>query len=160
RARQAQIRWGELPWRERRVWIERWWRILARETDAWVNAIRDEIGKPRVEALSEVTSTLDSLRWTVRASGKVLADRCLAPGWWQRALLLPPQRLRWRPYGVVGMIGTWNYPLFLNATTIAQALAAGNAVVWKPSELAPLAGLRLQRSLEAAVFPEGLVSAV
>ena len=58
------------------------------------------------------------------------------------------------------MIGTWNYPLFLNAPPIAQALAAGNAVVWKPSELAPLAGLRLQQSLEEAGFPEGLVAAV
>jgi acyl-CoA reductase-like NAD-dependent aldehyde dehydrogenase len=58
------------------------------------------------------------------------------------------------------MIGTWNYPLLMNAPSIAQALAAGNAVVWKPSELAPLAGLRLQRCLGRAGFPEGLVTAV
>jgi acyl-CoA reductase-like NAD-dependent aldehyde dehydrogenase len=160
RARQAQRHWGALPWRDRRAFLERLWRILARDTEAWVEAIRDEIGKPRVEALTEVMTTHDSLRWTVRATGKVLADRRMPPGWWQRFLMLPAQRLRWRPYGVVGMVGTWNFPLLLNALPIAQALAAGNAVVWKPSELAPLSGLRLQRNLQEADFPEGLISAV
>ena len=42
-----------------------------------------------------------------------------------------------RPWGVVGIIGTWNYPVFLNAVQVAQALVAGNAVVWKPSENVP-----------------------
>ena len=40
-----------------------------------------------------------------------------------------------RPLGVVGVLGAWNYPILLNAPVIAHALAAGNAVVWKPSEL-------------------------
>src|SRR5205823_10056499 len=54
----------------------------------------------------------------------------------------------------------WDYPRLLNAPPIAQALAAGNAVVWKPSELAAMAGRRLQDSLEEAGFPDGLVAAV
>jgi acyl-CoA reductase-like NAD-dependent aldehyde dehydrogenase len=58
------------------------------------------------------------------------------------------------------MIGTWNYPLLLNAPPIAQALAAGNAVVWKPSELAPLSGMKLKESLAEACVPDGLVSVV
>lgn len=58
------------------------------------------------------------------------------------------------------MIGTWNYPLFLNAPPIAAALAAGNAVVWKPSERAPLVGQMLQQGLEEAGLPPGLVAAV
>ena len=72
----------------------------------------------------------------------------------------PGARLRYRPLGVVGMIGTWNYPLFLNAPAIAQAVAAGNAVVWKPSELAPLVGRKLQESLDEAGFPAGLIAVV
>jgi acyl-CoA reductase-like NAD-dependent aldehyde dehydrogenase len=59
---------------------------------------------------------------------------------------------------VIGMIGTWNYPMYLNAPPMAQALAAGNAVVWKPSELAPLCGAALGDSLRAAPFPEGLIT--
>ena len=134
--------------------------MLAGEADAWAGAIEAEVGKPRGEAMAgDVVATLDALRWTVRNGGRVLADRRIGPGW-QGWLSIPSARLRPRPFGVVGMIGTWNYPLLLNAPPIAQALAAGNAVVWKPSELAALAGLRLQQGLERAGVPEGLVTAV
>jgi acyl-CoA reductase-like NAD-dependent aldehyde dehydrogenase len=61
---------------------------------------------------------------------------------------------------VIGIVGTWNYPLLLNAPAVAQALAAGNAVVWKPSEQAIGLGWKLQDSIAAAGLPEGLVSAV
>jgi acyl-CoA reductase-like NAD-dependent aldehyde dehydrogenase len=106
-----------------------------------------------------VVATLDALRWTVRNGGRVLAGERIGPGW-QRWLLMPAGRLEWRPVGVVGILGTWNYPLFLNAPPIAHALAAGNAVVWKPSELSSWTGLRLQRGLEEAGVPEGLVTAL
>ncbi len=109
--------------------------------------------------MAEVVSTLDAVRWTVKNAGKALADERIGRGW-QRALLIPPARLVWAPLGTIGIIGTWNYPLLLNAPAIAQSLAAGNAVVWKPSELAVGLGRRLQDSIEEAGLPEGLVSAV
>ena len=42
-----------------------------------------------------------------------------------------------RPHGVVGLIGTWNYPLCLNAVPMLHALTSGNGVLWKPSEQTP-----------------------
>ncbi|WP_435018351.1 aldehyde dehydrogenase family protein [Tundrisphaera sp. TA3] len=159
RARVAQQDWGRTSHRERREALRRWWRILARDSDAWALAIRDAIGKPSNEAMGEVLAALDAVRWTVLNSGKALADQRIGPGW-QRAMLIPPARLRWMPVGVVGMIGTWNYPLYLNAPPIAQAVAAGNAVVWKPSELAAGLGVKLQQSIDEAGFPSGLVAAV
>jgi len=160
RARGAQATWGETPWTVRRRALDRFRRIVSRDARKWANWIRDEIGKPAVEAMAgDVVPTLDALRWTVKRAGPALADERIGPSW-QRWQLMPAGRLRWRPYGVVGIIGTWNYPLFLNAAPIAQALAAGNAVVWKPSEWAVGAGERLQRSLEEAEFPAGLVQAV
>ncbi|WP_337173892.1 aldehyde dehydrogenase family protein [Paludisphaera sp.] len=157
-ARRAQEAWAELPWRERRRPIERWRRILARDADAWADLIRDEIGKPTPEAMAgDVVPTLDALRWTVKRAGSVLADERIGPSW-QRMLMMPVGRLRQRPVGVVGMIGTWNYPLFLNAGPIAHALAAGCGVAWKPSELAVATGERLRASLDEAGFPEGLVA--
>ena len=159
RAREAQARWGLLSWNERKTRIERWWRALAGDAEGWADAIRAEIGKPRGEAMAETVMSLDAIRWTVRHGGRALREERIGVGW-QRFLLIPGGRLHYQPFGVVGMIGTWNYPLYLNAPAIAQALAAGNAVVWKPSELAPLGGHRLQRSLDAAGLPDGLVSAV
>lgn len=159
RARRAQAAWRETSWPERRAWLERWAGRLAREAGDWAEAIVAEVGKPRGEAMAEVATSLDAIRWTVRRGGRSLAGERLGAGH-QRWLLIPPASVGYRPFGVIGILGTWNYPLFLNAPAIAQALAAGNAVVWKPSELAPLAGQRLQRSLEASGLPEGLVAAV
>ncbi len=159
RSRSAQAAWSETSWRERSAALDRWRYAIARDADGWARAIRDEVGKPMGEALGEVIASLDAIRWTARHGRKALADERLGPGL-QRLLLVPTARLRWRPFGVVGMIGTWNYPLLLNAPPIAQAVFAGNGVVWKPSELAPALGQKLQESLAAAGLPEGLVATV
>ncbi len=159
RASVAQARWAGQSWKVRRDALRRWWGILARDAESWAVAIRDEVGKPTGEAMAEVVASLDAVRWTVKNAGKALADEPIGRGW-QRALLIPPARLVWAPFGTIGIIGTWNYPLLLNAPAIAQSLAAGNAIVWKPSELAVGLGRRLQDSIEEAGLAEGLVSAV
>lgn len=64
------------------------------------------------------------------------------------------------PYGVVGVIAPWNGALVVAGSCIAPALAAGNAVVFKPSELAPLAALRFGELCLAAGLPPGLVNIV
>ena len=53
--------------------------------------------------------------------------------------------ISYHPLGVIGVIGPWNYPLFTPMGSIAYALAAGNAVVWKPSELTPLVALEIEK---------------
>jgi acyl-CoA reductase-like NAD-dependent aldehyde dehydrogenase len=159
RARAAQRDWADRPWSSRRAFLRRWKAILARDAGAWADALRSEVGKPIGEAAGEVVTTLDAIRWTIRHAGRALAEERLSRGW-QRLMLVPPAVLRWRPVGVIGLIGTWNYPLHLTAPTIADALAAGNAVVFKPSERVPLIGERLRQSLVEAGFPEGLVVTV
>src|SRR5262249_341494 len=62
-----------------------------------------------------------------------------------------------RPRGVVGIIGTWNFPLLLNGVQLLQALVAGNAVVWKPSEVTPDSAALLHELLLQAGFPADLV---
>jgi acyl-CoA reductase-like NAD-dependent aldehyde dehydrogenase len=64
------------------------------------------------------------------------------------------------PYGVVGVITPWNGALAVAASCVAPALAAGNAVVLKPSELAPLAALRFGQLCVEAGLPPGLVNVV
>ncbi|MDR6354136.1 aminobutyraldehyde dehydrogenase [Pseudomonas psychrotolerans] len=65
--------------------------------------------------------------------------------------------IRRDPLGVVGLIAPWNYPLLMAAWKLAPALAAGNTVVFKPSELTPLTALYLAR-LCAEIFPRGVVN--
>jgi acyl-CoA reductase-like NAD-dependent aldehyde dehydrogenase len=159
RSRLAQAEWAKSSWAERSAALDRWRRSLVSDADAWVEAIRKEIGKPSSECLTEFIATLDAIRWTAGHGRRVLAGRRIGPGW-QRWLLVKSAVLGWRPLGVVGMVGTWNYPLLLNAPTIAQAVFAGNGVVWKPSDLASGVGQRLQESLRAAGLPDGLVATV
>ncbi|BBX29097.1 aldehyde dehydrogenase family protein [Mycolicibacterium alvei] len=64
------------------------------------------------------------------------------------------------PYGVVGVITPWNGSLVVTGSCVAPALAAGNAVVLKPSELAPFAALRFGELCVEAGLPEGLVTVV
>ena len=64
------------------------------------------------------------------------------------------------PYGVVGVIAPWNGSLVVAGSCVAPALAAGNAVVFKPSELAPLAALRFGELCLEAGLPPGLVNIV
>jgi len=152
--------WSTRSWEERRAVLQRWKQVVARHADELAEVVRNEIGKPAVEAMGgEVVPTLDALRWTIRNAGRILKSRMVGPGP-QRFLLMPSARIERRPVGVVAAIGAWNYPILLNAPVVAHALAAGNAVVWKPSEHSALCGDLLQRTLDAAGFPEGLVSIV
>ena len=64
------------------------------------------------------------------------------------------------PYGVIGAITPWNYPLSMAVWKLAPALAAGNAVVLKPSEMTPFSVLRLVELAEAAGVPKGLINVV
>jgi aldehyde dehydrogenase (NAD+) len=64
------------------------------------------------------------------------------------------------PYGVVGAITPWNYPLHQSAAKIAPALAAGNTVVYKPSEVTPLGAYALTEAIDAAGLPPGVFNMV
>jgi acyl-CoA reductase-like NAD-dependent aldehyde dehydrogenase len=160
RASTAQPGWADRPWSERRRALRRWHRELSRRAEELADAVRQEIGKPRGEAMAaEVIPSLDALRWTIRKAGRILSPRVESPGS-QRWLLMPPARVESRPLGVIGVIGAWNYPILLNVPVIAHALAAGNGVVWKPSELSARCGAMLQETIDAAGLPGGLVSIV
>jgi acyl-CoA reductase-like NAD-dependent aldehyde dehydrogenase len=158
--RANQPAWGRLDWNERKRRLRALYRRVSHDTDAWTSAITAEIGKPRAEALVEVVTTLDAMKWTLkRARWKGLRPRTVYP-LWQRWMLMKAARIEWRPLGVLGIVGTWNYPLLLNLGPMFQALLAGNAVVWKPSELASHCGALLQRALIDEGLEPGLVATV
>jgi succinate-semialdehyde dehydrogenase/glutarate-semialdehyde dehydrogenase len=113
-------------------------RVLDR-LDEIADVVVSETGKPRVEAYTtELFPALDALVWLGRRAPRLLApERVRYPQpylWRKRAHIL------YEPLGVVGVIAPWNFPFAIPYTQVAYALAAGNAVVLKPSELTPLSG--------------------
>ena len=150
RARPAAAWWEELGFAGRAERLGAWRTQLARDLHELAELVHVETGKPVDDAIIELASTLPHLRWAPANARRVLARRRVRPG-----LLLANHSatLEYRPYGVVGVIGPWNYPVFTPMGSITYALAAGNAVVFKPSEYTPAVGEWLVRSF-ARVVPE------
>jgi acyl-CoA reductase-like NAD-dependent aldehyde dehydrogenase len=157
RCRSAQHAWADQPLRNRLVTVRRLRHELAAHGDRLCLATAQDIGRAADEVLgTDVLPTADALRFLERRAGHVLRPRRV-PGrfrpWW---LFGERERIYRRTAGVVGVIGTWNYPILLNAVPIAQALVAGNGVLWKPSELAPTVAESLHELFLSAGFPADL----
>ncbi|HXG11777.1 MAG TPA: aldehyde dehydrogenase family protein [Gemmataceae bacterium] len=158
RCRQQQPAWAALPVSRRLRPVRALRRLLVDNGERLAEAVARDMGKPAEEALAgEVLPLADALRFLERRAEQLLRPRRVPIR--ERPLWLWGQRdtVHRRPRGVVAIIGTWNYPIYLNGVQLAQALTAGNGVVWKPSEVAPASAAALFALLEQAGFPAGLV---
>ncbi len=150
RARVAAQWWADLGYAGRRERLLAWKGVLTRRMRQLAQLVHRENGKPVDDALLEIILTIEHVDWSARHAAKVLGPRTVRPG----LLSLNQQAwLEYQPVGVVGVIGPWNYPVLTPMGSIAYALAAGNAVVFKPSELTPGIGAWLVDAF-AQVVPE------
>jgi acyl-CoA reductase-like NAD-dependent aldehyde dehydrogenase len=148
RARPAAERWAALGHDGRRTRLAAYRGYLARRLHELADLVHRENGKPHADAVLEITLAIDHLAWAGAHARRVLGPRRVAPG------LLAANHaasVEYLPLGVVGVIGPWNYPVFTPMGSIAYALAAGNAVVFKPSEHTPAVGAWLAAAWRAAV---------
>jgi acyl-CoA reductase-like NAD-dependent aldehyde dehydrogenase len=147
-ARVAAEKWAALGFAERRIRLAAYRGYLARRMHELADLVHRENGKPHADAILEITLAIDHLAWASTHAKKTLGPRKVNPG------LLAANHaayLEYQPVGVVGVIGPWNYPVFTPMGSIAYALAAGNAVVFKPSEFTPAVGAWLAAAWRAAV---------
>jgi acyl-CoA reductase-like NAD-dependent aldehyde dehydrogenase len=157
-ARRAQTEWARLPIRDRLRPVRAFRHLLVDAADDLCAAVHAELGRPAVEVLgSDVLPLADACRFLERDAPALLKPRRVRLR--SRPLWLWGQRdtLHRRPHGIVAIIGTWNYPFFLNGVQIVQALTAGNAVIWKPSEVSTYTAQYLQPLLQLAGYPDDLV---
>ena len=150
RARAASVWWGGLGWKERRIRLLNVKGALTRSLNRFATLIHEETGKTIEDAQLEVVMAITHIDWAARKAERFLGPRGVFPG-----LLAINQKcvLEYQPLGVVGVIGPWNYPLFTPVGSIAYAMAAGNAVVFKPSEYTPGVALLLAEVV-GSVVPE------
>lgn len=148
RAEDAAQWWAALGFDERRRRLGEWRKALVRRIDDLARVVTEETGKPIDDARLELVLAIDHLDWAAKHAERVLRRRMVLPG-----MLMSNQAasVTYVPIGVVGVIGPWNYPVFTPMGSIAYALAAGNAVVFKPSELTPGVGVALADSLAEIV---------
>jgi len=150
RSRVAARWWSDLGFACRAERLQRWKGVLARRLPQLGQVVRDETGKPIADAQLESVVAIEHIAWAAKNARKVLGRR------WRRPGLLTANHIasvEYLPLGVVAVIGPWNYPVLTPLGSIAYALAAGNAVVFKPSEFTPGVGKWLTDAF-AEVVPE------
>jgi len=150
RARTAGAWWASLGFDGRRERLLRWRALLAERIEQLADLSHLEAGKPVIEAVVEGGAAIEHLDWAARNAKRVLGPRRT-----RTRLVLAEHvgHVEHQPYGVIGVIGPWNYPIETPLGPIGGGLAAGNAVVFKPSEYTPMVGQWLVESF-AEIVPE------
>ncbi len=159
KAAAAQASWGRTSFEQRRALLEGVARVLVARMDEIAATVTAETGKPIVEAYTtELMLAIEPLVWVGRNAERFLAPEPARYG--VPYLVHKRARVVYEPLGVVGVIAPSNFPISIPVTQVATAVAAGNAVVLKPSELTPLSGDWVARVFAEAGAPEGLVGVV
>ena len=150
RATQAQRRWANTPGVERGRILHRAAQLLIERNDVLAQLETRDTGKPIQETIAvDILSGADCISYFAglarTLSGEHIDLGPAAFGYTRR-----------EPLGVVAGIGAWNYPMQIACWKSAPALACGNAMIFKPSELTPLTAMELEKIYREAGLPEGL----
>ena len=150
----AQRLWADVPGPGKAEVLHRWASVIQGRLEELAQLMAREVGKPIQEARGEAARAVAILRYyageTVRKSGEVVPSQL-------------PETLQFSlrvPLGVVGLVTPWNFPVAIPLWKAAPALAFGNAVVLKPSELASACADLLARTAQEAALPPGLFNVV
>ncbi|GAB4582680.1 aldehyde dehydrogenase family protein [Nocardia sp. IFM 10818] len=141
RAHQAE--WEAIGPDGRKEWLLKLQDWLVDNTDRLADVLQSETGKARIDSLIDPAFSIDLTGYYARRAAKFLADEHPSPH-------SPLARVKtlttvFRPYPVVGVITPWNFPLAMPVIDVVPALAAGAAVILKPSEVTPLSAVELAR---------------
>jgi acyl-CoA reductase-like NAD-dependent aldehyde dehydrogenase len=134
RARAAAAWWAGLGVADRRTRLLRFRSVLANRMPEIAELLHRECGKPMIDGVTETAAVIPHITWAARNARRVLGPRRVRAA---TIALEYSARLEYQPLGVVGAIGPWNYPAGAISSLVAYALAAGNAMVYKPSEYTP-----------------------
>ncbi len=149
---------GGFPQFERAAVLDRAAELAGERTDDLALTIAAEAGKPLKTARVEAERCVDTLTFSAvearKLSGGTVPMEASAAGGGKLGVMMRV------PYGVVGAISPFNFPLNLVAHKLGPALAAGNAVVLKPAGQTPISALKLAAILVEAGLPQGWLSVV
>ncbi len=155
RGRAAQPGWNALGFEGRARVLQRAQKWVVDNRDRIIETIVAETGKTYEDALiAEVNYAAAAFGFWAKNAPKFLADervKTSSPFVMGRKLVV-----RYQPLGLIGVIGPWNYPLTNSFGDCIPALAAGNAVILKPSEVTPLTSLLMEEALRECGLPDNV----
>jgi acyl-CoA reductase-like NAD-dependent aldehyde dehydrogenase len=149
---------ADFPQHERAATLERAAELVSERVDDLAKTIAEEAGKPIKTATVEAERCVGTLTFSAtearKLTGGTVPMEASAAGAGKLGVMLRV------PYGVVGAISPFNFPLNLVAHKLGPAIAAGNAIVLKPAGQTPISALKLAAVLVEAGLPEGWLSVV
>lgn len=153
KAKAAFQTWSNLSFDERKQYLKNFEKVLKDEQKSLAEIIAKETGKPLWESMTEVAAMIGKIDISIRA----YQERC--PETTQNA---PTGKsiTRHKPHGVVAVFGPYNFPGHLPNGHITPALLAGNAVIFKPSELTPAVAEKTLELWQKAEIPDGVIQVI
>lgn len=148
--REGQKNWAKVSLSERVAIIRRFAELLQTNLDACASVLTSEVGKPLQQSKNEVNGACARIEWLTTNAEQSLQDE------WMVKTGATREKIVYEPLGVVCNISAWNYPYLVGTNVFVPALLAGNAVIYKPSELSTLTGLEIEKYLHAAGVPENV----
>jgi 4,4'-diapolycopenoate synthase len=155
-ARLAAPAWREMTAQRRLSYVKGLRKIIIRNLDLTIKTIREETGRPELDILGgDLWVLLDQIRYYEKNAVRFLETERISSG----SIFYFGSRsyVEYQPYGVTLVLSPWNYPLQLSLVPVVSALAAGNAVILKPSEAVPLTNALIAAWFAEAGFPTDVV---
>ncbi|MBN1779688.1 aldehyde dehydrogenase family protein [bacterium] len=154
-AREGFDAWKTRPLVQRAGIMKRAQQLLLDRSESFAELITLEMGRPFTESLSvELEASVDLIGYYAARSRKFLSERRLPLH--NVFFMRRKSLIHYQPLGVMGIISPWNWSLLIPLGSIVPALFAGNSIVFKPSELTPLVGEKIQELFLDAGVPESV----
>jgi acyl-CoA reductase-like NAD-dependent aldehyde dehydrogenase len=158
RARRAQPGWEGFGFDGRGRVLRRAQQWMLRNAERIIELVVAESGKTHEDAqLADLSYTVAALGFWAGHAARYLADERV-PSWSSPATAGRRLIVRYAPVGLVGVIGPWNYPIANSFGDCIPALAAGNSVILKPSEVTPLSSLLMREMMLECGLPPDVFS--
>lgn len=154
-AREAFPLWRRKSITERAEVLKKYQAAIRRREEEIARVIAREVGKPLWEAKTETATMINKVDVTLEDSMKLIEGHQLP-----KIMENTTGGYRYRPYGVMAVIGPFNFPGHLPNGHIIPALLTGNTVVFKPSEKAPMVGQIMAELFQEAGLPPGVFNLI
>ena len=151
-AREAQPQWAAVPIRKRLAVLAKFRELLIGRQDMLAHTLTSEVGKPIRQSRNELNGLVSRIDFFLAETERALRDERV----FADAKNHLEERIAHVPLGVIANISAWNYPYFVGGNVFVPALAAGNAVLYKPSEFATLTGQHIADLLHEAGVPRNV----
>ena len=146
--------WAAIPLTERISILQQFAKLLQTHIQEAAAVLTSEVGKPLQQAVNEINGACARIDWLTNNAPKALQEE------WMVETGSTREKIIYEPLGIVCNISAWNYPYLVGTNVFVPALLAGNALLYKPSELSSLTGQIIEKYLHEAGVPENVFQMV